>query len=123
MDPVMKAWADVIGQARELEWQNQGVCRETDPDAFFPEPRDRAFAVKEICATCPVRGKCLEYSVRTNEPFGIWGGVAAEDRKKYLKMGLPLTNEGVDRWFVFKRGKRQDMKNRFKEINSKWVDK
>lgn len=111
----------VLGDPRELTWQDQGVCRETDPDAFFPEPRDRAYAVKNICGTCPVRGKCLEYSFENNEPYGIWGGVSPEERKTYKRLGLPMTNQGVDRWFKYRDIKRKARREAYKEINNRYT--
>ena len=34
---------------------------------------------KRICFKCPVRVKCLEYSLE-HEPFGIWGGFDERER-------------------------------------------
>lgn len=35
---------------------------------------------KTICATCPVRGLCLELG--REEPEGIWGGLLPDERMK-----------------------------------------
>lgn len=108
---------DVIGQQRYLEWQDQAVCRETDPDAFFPEPRDRAYAVKKICQTCPVRGKCVEEALTNNEQYGIWGGILPDEQKTFKKLGFSWDNDGVDKWFVYRNGKRAKVRERYKQIN------
>jgi WhiB family transcriptional regulator, redox-sensing transcriptional regulator len=37
-----------------------------------------------VCAGCPVRGECLEYSLATREEFGTWGGQDEWDRRAIL---------------------------------------
>lgn len=62
-----------------------------DPDAWFP-PGDAATSgqalaasarlAKELCADCPVRLECLEFSLRSPlGAFGVWGGTAAWERR------------------------------------------
>jgi WhiB family redox-sensing transcriptional regulator len=110
----------VLQNPRELDWQSQGLCRETDPDAFFPDPRDRAYAAKAICGGCPVRGKCLKYSFDNNEPYGVWGGVSPDERKHFKRLNLPLDDEGVDRWMAYRNIKRKARRETYKEINNKY---
>lgn len=38
---------------------------------------------KSICATCPVRGACLQGAIERGEPYGIHGG-AGEGRRRVL---------------------------------------
>lgn len=71
------------------EWQHQGLCRDTDPEVFFHPDRERGPArdardrrAKEICAGCPVREQCLEHALRVPEPYGVWGGLTAEERQE-----------------------------------------
>lgn len=45
-------------------------------------PHDQAAReeiAKDICGTCPVRGACLEYAVRTMPERGIWAGLSADE--------------------------------------------
>ncbi len=62
------------------------ACARADPDLFFPrerrDPRNRE--AKGVCARCPVRDECLEYSLATREEFGIWGGVDEWERRAIL---------------------------------------
>ncbi|WP_407646122.1 WhiB family transcriptional regulator [Actinacidiphila oryziradicis] len=37
------------------------------------EARDQA--AKEVCARCPVREPCLQFTLEANEPYGVWGGL------------------------------------------------
>lgn len=121
MDLTLKI-TEVIGQARYLEWQDEALCRETDPDAFFPDPRDRAYAAKEVCSKCPVRGDCLKYSFDNNEPYGVWGGVSPDERKHFKRLGLPLNQEGADRWHEYRNGKRKSRRKSYEEINNRYSD-
>lgn len=41
-------------------------------------------AVK-VCHGCPVRQQCLDEALRTDEPFGIWGGLGARERSRLLR--------------------------------------
>ncbi|MCU1361871.1 MAG: putative WhiB family transcriptional regulator [Ilumatobacteraceae bacterium] len=70
----------------DYTWRGQAICRDTDPDLFFPIGTtgqalvqiDRA---KEVCGMCPVKSECLEYALETNQDSGIWGGLDEEQRR------------------------------------------
>jgi WhiB family redox-sensing transcriptional regulator len=71
------------------EWQMQGTCRTADPEAFFPAEatrgRNRASIearAKAMCAQCPVIELCLQHAMRVREPYGVWGGLTAEERNQ-----------------------------------------
>lgn len=66
-------------------WQKDAACRELDIHLFFPEksgsyPNAVAAQVKAICAGCPVRVQCLEYSLQRHE-YGFWAGTSEKARK------------------------------------------
>jgi len=62
------------------------ACAGADPELFFPAKRGapEIRAAKSVCARCPVRDECLEYSLRTEELFGIWGGLDEWERQELL---------------------------------------
>ncbi|MEI7779533.1 MAG: WhiB family transcriptional regulator [Actinomycetes bacterium] len=69
------------------DWQISAACRGLDSSVFFhpegergPARRRRASAAKEICSTCPVQAACAAHALKVREPYGIWGGLAEEDR-------------------------------------------
>lgn len=35
-----------------------------------------------MCLSCPVKQKCLDYAIKHNEPYGIWGGMTVRDRER-----------------------------------------
>ena len=46
-----------------LAWQEQALCAQTDPEAFFPEKGGSTREAKRICVGCEVKGECLEYAL------------------------------------------------------------
>jgi WhiB family redox-sensing transcriptional regulator len=69
-------------EAEELSWQEQALCAETDPEAFFPEKGGSTREAKKICTGCEVRAECLEYALTNDERFGIWGGLSERERRR-----------------------------------------
>lgn len=70
----------------DYSWRNRAICRDTDPDLFFPvgttgQALVQIARAKEVCDECPVRIDCLEYALETNQDSGIWGGLAEEERR------------------------------------------
>lgn len=66
----------------ENEWQEQALCAQTDPEAFFPDKGGSTREAKRICQACPVRDECLEYALANDERFGIWGGLSERERRR-----------------------------------------
>lgn len=72
-----------------------------DPDEWFPVSTDAEAARREaagalaICAACPVRGACLELSLRhwTIGQHGVWGGLVAADRAALRRRWLASPHE------------------------------
>ena len=66
----------------ELGWQDQALCAQTDPEAFFPEKGGSTREAKRVCRSCDVRAECLEYALEHDERFGIWGGMSERERRR-----------------------------------------
>jgi len=67
-------------------WRQQAICRDTDPDLFFPVGTTGQALVqieraREVCNQCPVKRDCLEFALETNQDSGIWGGTSEEERR------------------------------------------
>lgn len=41
------------------DWQENALCAQTDPEAFFPEKGGSTREAKRICLGCEVRDRCL----------------------------------------------------------------
>jgi WhiB family redox-sensing transcriptional regulator len=66
-------------------WTRDAACAGADPELFFPaNTRQPATEAKQICAACPVRAECLEYSLANEEEFGVWGGLTEKERRQLL---------------------------------------
>ena len=64
------------------QWQERGLCAQTDPEAFFPEKGGSTREAKKVCTGCDVRSECLDYALQNDERFGIWGGLSERERRK-----------------------------------------
>lgn len=40
---------------------------------------------KRVCRGCDVRDECLVEALRNNERDGVWGGMTARDRRRFVK--------------------------------------
>lgn len=57
------------------------ACKGMDTEPWFsPDPDGQAYA-RTVCATCPVRLKCLAWALEAGERFGIWGGLDPYERR------------------------------------------
>ena len=65
-----------------LAWQEEALCAQTDPEAFFPEKGGSTREAKRICVGCEVKQECLTYALLHDERFGIWGGLSERERRR-----------------------------------------
>ncbi|WP_424810333.1 WhiB family transcriptional regulator [Rhodococcus sp. 27YEA15] len=84
--------------ASEWNWQLEGRCRYLNPDVFFGRNNEergvrirRERAAKDICDSCPVQMRCLEYAIDSGERYGVWGGTSETDRRDLLRSAKPRT--------------------------------
>jgi WhiB family redox-sensing transcriptional regulator len=77
--------------------QARCASTEVDVDEWFPvsnrweQARAEAARALAVCAECPVRPECLEFSMRQwNETgrYGVWGGLLEDERKAARKEWL-----------------------------------
>lgn len=59
-----------------------GLCAQTDPEAFFPELGGSCLPAKAVCRRCEVRDDCLTWAMATREPHGVWGGLSERERMR-----------------------------------------
>jgi hypothetical protein len=86
------------------KWAKDAPCSTADPDQWHPEkggPPLAASKAKAICHTCPAEVACLQYALDTREQYGVWGGMTAGERKRWLKQQEPThCSNGHDRAVV-----------------------
>lgn len=82
--------AHPTGQAtvtKGTNWQAYAVCRDEDPELFFPigtagPAKIQAEKAKDVCRRCPVAGLCLTWALENGARDGIYGAYSPEERAK-----------------------------------------
>jgi WhiB family redox-sensing transcriptional regulator len=76
----------------DWDWQAQAACRGLDTANFYhpenergPSRVRREMQAKAICSRCPVIKQCLRWALEAREPYGVWGGLSAEERELVLQ--------------------------------------
>ncbi|MFB6619251.1 WhiB family transcriptional regulator [Streptomyces sp. NPDC085524] len=72
-------------------WHAEAVCRRDEAGLFFAPSKEptaarlsREEAAKRVCARCPVMVSCREHALLQPEPYGVWGGLTAAERRVIL---------------------------------------
>ena len=72
---------------QQQDWRARAACQELPAELFFPageleeQAVEQAEEAKAVCGECPVKTACLEFALATNQPYGIWGGANASERR------------------------------------------
>lgn len=85
----------------ENDWRLKAACRGMDPEMFFTsdgfetkqERDEREVEAKSVCARCPVRAECLDYSIKAGERYGVWGGLNELERRSLVRRRHALASE------------------------------
>lgn len=72
-------------------WHTEAGCRRDEAGLFFAPSKEptaarlsREQTAKRVCATCPVLVECREHALLQPEPYGVWGGLTAAERRVVL---------------------------------------
>ena len=75
----------------EGPWHSEAVCRRDEAGLFFAPSKEptaarlsREQAAKRVCARCPMMSECREHPLVMPEPYGVWGGLTAAERRVVL---------------------------------------
>lgn len=71
-----------FGEHERDFWHGAACGPETHHLFFDPDTREEAIA---ICEGCPIRERCREYAIESNQLFGVWGGTIPYERYKIRK--------------------------------------
>ncbi|MDI3419472.1 WhiB family transcriptional regulator [Streptomyces luteolus] len=76
---------------QDVPWHSDAVCRRDEAGLFFAPSKEptaarlaREEAAKRVCARCPVMVECREHALLQPEPYGVWGGLTAAERRVVL---------------------------------------
>jgi len=88
----LDAIEDFAPVAEHLSWKMAGACYGSFLPEFWPgnysgEYRRQIALAKSVCAGCVVRAECLTYALETEQPFGVWGGLTAIERRRLRNTG------------------------------------
>jgi WhiB family transcriptional regulator, redox-sensing transcriptional regulator len=69
-----------------MDWRQHAVCRDEDPELFFPigytGPGLRQIEeAKAVCRRCPVMSECLTWALESGQDAGVWGGLGENERR------------------------------------------
>lgn len=66
-------------------WEERAACKAHPVAMFFPSKGEPTKPALRVCDGCDVREQCLEFALKNNEEFGIWGGTTSVQRKRMLQ--------------------------------------
>lgn len=71
---------------KDVLFMELAKCHFGDGIKWFADAGERGAVSKAIkfCSDCPVRKRCLEYSLNNEISYGVWGGVSAYKRRNML---------------------------------------
>lgn len=84
-------------QLNNTAWMIEASCVDYPHVNFHSSNYLEIKVAKDICNTCPVRQKCLQYALDNHERDGVWGGATAQD----LRQVQSIDSEGF--MFVHKK--------------------
>jgi WhiB family redox-sensing transcriptional regulator len=69
-----------------MDWRHDALCRDEDPELFFPiganGPAERQIAeAKAVCRRCGVTEDCLSWALESGQDAGVWGGLSEDERR------------------------------------------
>ncbi len=72
-----------------MDWRHDAICRDEDPELFFPIGTSgpallQVEQAKAVCRRCPVTEPCLQWALESGQDAGVWGGMS-EDERRALK--------------------------------------
>ncbi|MER6396598.1 MULTISPECIES: WhiB family transcriptional regulator [unclassified Kitasatospora] len=78
-------------QGDDNPWHTGAACRRDEVGLFFAPSKEPTAArlsreeqAKQVCARCPVLLECREHALAQPEPYGVWGGLTAAERRVVL---------------------------------------
>jgi hypothetical protein len=63
-------------------WRDNALCRQVDPELFFPEHDIVPAKAKLICDQCRAQTDCLQYALDNHPLPGVWAGTNHKKRKE-----------------------------------------
>ena len=76
-----------------MDWRHLALCRDEDPELFFPigttgPAATQVEEAKQVCRRCTVVDDCLSWSLETGQDAGVWGGTSEDERRALKRRGV-----------------------------------
>ena len=76
-----------------MDWRHAAICREEDPELFFPigstgPAATQVDQAKVVCMRCPVVADCLTWALETGQENGVWGATSEDERRVMRRRGV-----------------------------------
>jgi WhiB family transcriptional regulator, redox-sensing transcriptional regulator len=94
---IRKARSDICHPSRmrsvaAMDWRHHAVCRDEDPELFFPIGTSgpallQVEQAKAVCRRCSVTDECLKWALESGQDAGVWGGMSEEERRAVKRRG------------------------------------
>lgn len=67
----------------DLTWREEANCKGVPQGVFFARHGgDRYDEARQICRACAVKQTCLEFALRNDCQYGMWGGLNEKERRR-----------------------------------------
>ena len=78
-----------------MDWRHRALCRDEDPELFFPvgttgPAATQVAEAKAVCQRCTVVEDCLTWALETGQDAGVWGGTSEEERRELRRRSLTV---------------------------------
>jgi WhiB family transcriptional regulator, redox-sensing transcriptional regulator len=85
-DGRVKSRSASFGGVPWFHWDPRSACSQLiDPDVMFDVSAGGVERGKKVCRHCPFKTECHEWAVETRQQHGVYGEVAARERKQLFK--------------------------------------
>jgi WhiB family transcriptional regulator, redox-sensing transcriptional regulator len=97
----MTSWGTIVDSEN---WHVSALCRQVDPDTFYPAKGRSVGPARVVCRGCPVKVPCLRDGLQlpTDDIYGIRAGLAAgvrrlfNSRTRHAKVGMLVYAHWLD---------------------------
>jgi WhiB family transcriptional regulator, redox-sensing transcriptional regulator len=84
----------------EPDWMLEAECLGHTELFFAPDESEsraerkiREAEAKSVCRACDMRSECLSEALKSEERFGIWGGLTERERRSARRAQLPFGSD------------------------------
>ena len=75
-----------------MDWRHAAICRDEDPELFFPigstgPAASQVDQAKIVCQRWSVVEDCLTWALETGQEAGVWGATSEDERRVLRRRG------------------------------------